>query len=121
MNLHRSLNSSCRVLLAPIVLAATFMNPVWAGQEPMSVAGTAPDAIDLAPTLRPRSVPPETPPAPAADSLEPHLEHRLNWLLDLNQQDDEARSRVHARHHSGHPNRRARSVSCSGEAALSRA
>lgn len=87
----------------------------------MSVAGTAPDTIDLAPSLPPRSALPETPLAPAADLLEPRLEHRLNWLLDLNQQDDEARSRVHARHDCGHPNRRARSVSCSGEAALSRA
>lgn len=87
----------------------------------MSVAGTAPDTIDLAPSLRPRSALPEMPLAPAADLLEPRLEHRLNWLLELNQQDDEARSCVHARHGCGHPNRSARSVSFSAEVALSHA
>ena len=74
--------------------AVTFANPDWARQKQMVSADAVEIAIDLPQLLRRNIVLPEVRLEHPVVFLEQGANGRKNWLLDLNQQDEDARIRI---------------------------
>jgi AsmA protein len=72
----------------------TFANPAWAMEKLMVKAATVEIAIDLPQLFRRRIVLPEVRLERPVVFLEQGTDGRKNWLLDLNQQDENARIRI---------------------------
>ena len=74
--------------------AVTFANPGWAREKQMVAADAVEIAIDLPQLLRRNIVLPEVRLERPVVFLEQGTDGRKNWLLDRNQQDEEARIRI---------------------------
>ena len=74
--------------------AVTFANPHWAKEKQMVSAEAVEIAIDLPQLLRKNIVLPEVRLVRPVVFLEQGTGGRKNWLLDLNQQDEDARIRI---------------------------
>ena len=74
--------------------AVTFANPAWAREKQMVAADAVEIAIDLPQLLRRNIVLPEVRLERPVVFLEQGSGGRKNWLLDLNQQDEQARIRI---------------------------
>ena len=74
--------------------AVTFANPAWAREKQMVAADAVEIAIDLPQLLRQNIVFPEVRLERPLVFLEQGADGRKNWLLDLNQQDEQARIRI---------------------------
>ena len=74
--------------------AVTFANPAWAKEKQMVAADAVDISIDLPQLLRRNIVIPEVRLAHPVVFLEQGTGGRKNWLLDLNQLDDQARVRI---------------------------
>ena len=74
--------------------AVTFANPPWAGEKQMLAADAVDIALDLPQLLRQNLVVPEVRLERPVVFLEQGTEGRKSWLLDLRQQDENARIRV---------------------------
>ncbi len=74
--------------------AVTFANPAWAREEQMVAADAVEVEIDLPQLLRRNIVLPQVRLARPVVFLEEGSGGRKNWLLDLNQQDEQARIRI---------------------------
>jgi AsmA protein len=74
--------------------AVTFANPAWAREKQMVAADAVEVAINLPQLLRRNIVLPEVRLVRPVVFLEQGSGGRKNWLLDLNQQDEEARIRI---------------------------
>ena len=74
--------------------AVTFANPAWAREKQMVAADAVEIVIDLPQLLRQNIVLPEVRLARPVVFLEQGSGGRKNWLLDLNQQDEQARIRI---------------------------
>jgi len=74
--------------------AVTFANPVWATEKHMIAADAVDIAIDLPQLLRKNIVFPELRLERPVVFLEQGSDGRKNWLLDLNQQDEQARIQI---------------------------
>jgi len=74
--------------------AVTFANPAWAREKQMVAADAVEIAIDLPQLLARNIVLPEVRLERPVVFLEQGSEGRKNWLLDLNQQDEQARIRI---------------------------
>jgi uncharacterized protein involved in outer membrane biogenesis len=74
--------------------AVTFANPAWAREKQMVAADAAEVAIDLPQLLLRNIVLPEVRLERPVVFLEQGKGGRKNWLLDLNQQDEQARIRI---------------------------
>lgn len=74
--------------------AVTFANPGWAREKQMIAADAMDIAIDLPQLLRQNIVLPEVRLERPTVFLEQGSGGRKNWLLDLNQQDEQARIRI---------------------------
>jgi uncharacterized protein involved in outer membrane biogenesis len=74
--------------------AVTFANPVWAREKQMVAADAVEVAIDLPQLFRRNIVLPEVRLVRPVVFLEQGSGGRKNWLLDLNQQDEQARIRI---------------------------
>jgi AsmA protein len=74
--------------------AVTFANPAWAREKQMVAAEAVEIAIDLPQLLRRNIVLPEVRLSRPVVFLEQGSGGRKNWLLDLNQQDEQARIRI---------------------------
>ncbi len=74
--------------------AVTFANPAWAKERQMIAADAVEVAIDLPQLLRRNIVLPEVRLVHPVVFLEQGSGGRKNWLLDVNQQDEQARIRV---------------------------
>jgi AsmA protein len=72
----------------------TFANPAWAKEKQMVAADAVEIAIDLPQLLRRKIVLPEVRLERPVVFLEQGSGGRKNWLLDLNQQDEQARIRI---------------------------
>jgi AsmA protein len=74
--------------------AITFANPPWAKEKQMVAADAVEIVIDLPQLLRKNIVLPEVRLERPVVFLEQGVDGRKNWLLDLNQQDEDARIRI---------------------------
>ncbi|MHB8666473.1 MAG: AsmA family protein [Burkholderiales bacterium] len=74
--------------------AVTFANPAWAREKQMVTADAVEVTIDLPQLLRRNIVLPEVRLVRPVVFLEQGSGGRKNWLLDLNQQDEQARIRI---------------------------
>lgn len=74
--------------------AVTFANPAWAREKQMVAADTVEVTIDLPQLLRRNIVLPEVRLVRPVVFLEQGSGGRKNWLLDVNQQDEQARVRI---------------------------
>ena len=74
--------------------AVTFANPAWAREKQMVAADAVEIAIDLPQLLRQNIVLPEVRLERPVVFLEQGSGGRKNWLLDVNQQDEQARIRI---------------------------
>jgi AsmA protein len=74
--------------------AVTFANPGWAREKQMVAAGTVEVAIDLPQLLLRKIVFPEVRLEHPVIFLEQGADGRRNWLLDHNQQDEDARIQI---------------------------
>ena len=74
--------------------AVTFANPEWAKEKQMIAADAVEIVIDLPQLLRKNIVLPEVRLERPVVFLELGAEGRKNWLLDINQQDEDARIRI---------------------------
>lgn len=74
--------------------AVTFANPVWAREKQMIAADAVDIAIDLPQLLRQKIVFPDVRLTRPVVFLEQGVEGRKSWLLDLNQQDENARIQI---------------------------
>ncbi len=74
--------------------AVTFANPAWAREKQMVAADAVEVAIDLPQLLRRNIVLPEVRLVRPVVFLEQGSGGRKNWLLDANQQDEQARIRI---------------------------
>ena len=74
--------------------AITFANPAWAKEKQMVAADAVEIVIDLPQLLRKNIVLPEVRLERPVVFLEQGADGRKNWLLDLNQQDEDARIRI---------------------------
>ena len=74
--------------------AVTFANPEWAREKQMIAADAVEIVIDLPQLLRKNIVLPEVRLERPVVFLELGTEGRKNWLLDINQQDEDARIRI---------------------------
>ncbi len=74
--------------------AVTFANPAWAREKQMVAADAVEVAIDLPQLFRRNIVLPEVRLVRPVVFLEQGSGGRKNWLLDLNQQDEQARIRI---------------------------
>jgi AsmA protein len=74
--------------------AVTFANPDWAREKQMVAADAVEVAIDLPQLLRRNIVLPEVRLERPVVFLEQGAGGRKNWLLDVNQQDEQARIRI---------------------------
>jgi uncharacterized protein involved in outer membrane biogenesis len=74
--------------------AVTFANPAWAKEKQMVAADAVEVALNLPQVLRGSIVLPEVRLLRPVVFLEQGSGGRKNWLLDLNQQDEEARIRI---------------------------
>jgi AsmA protein len=74
--------------------AVTFANPAWAKEKQMVSADGVEIAVDLPQLLLRNIVLPEVRLERPVVFLEQGADGRKNWLLDLNQQDEEARIRI---------------------------
>jgi AsmA protein len=72
----------------------TFANPPWAGEKNMVAAEAVEIALDLPQLLRRKLVFPEVRLRRPVIFLEQGADGRKNWLLDLEQQDEEARMQI---------------------------
>ena len=74
--------------------AVTFANPAWAREKQMVTSDSVDISIDLPQLLRQNIVIPEVRLERPVVFLEQASGGRKNWLLDLNQQDEDARVRI---------------------------